>query len=147
MAPLASGLLSGKYQHDGNKPRGDGRLISIQNSGNPGFEKIFTERNWRIVDELVAVAKELERPPAQVALNWVANRPGVASVIIGATKLAQLDDNLRALEFAIPAPLAQRLDDASRPETVHPYHFFEPTMRAMITGGTTVLREPRGYRR
>jgi len=145
-SPLASGMLTGKYKREGTAAKGEGRLAAIQGSGNPGFEKLFTDKNWKIVDELVAVAKQLERPAAQVALNWVANRPGVTSVILGATKLAQLEDNLKSLDFEIPAALAKRLDDVGRPETVHPYHFFEPTMRAMITGGVDVLREPRRYR-
>lgn len=146
-SPLASGMLSGKYRRDGAAgAQGEGRLPAMQRSGNPGFEKLFTERNWGIVDALAAVADELGRTPAEVALNWVASRPGVASTIVGATKLEQLESNLRALEFELPAALAARLEEAGRPETVHPYHFFEPTMRAMITGGTTVLAEPARYR-
>lgn len=145
-SPLASGLLTGKYKREGVKAQGDGRLVAVQGGGNPSFDKLFTERNWRIVDALVSVAKELSRPASQVALNWVTTRPGVASTIVGATKLAQLDENLRALEFSIPAPLAARLDEASKLETAHPYVFFEPTMRAMLTGGTTVLRERTSYR-
>jgi aryl-alcohol dehydrogenase-like predicted oxidoreductase len=146
-SPLGSGMLSGKYRREGTTMRGEGRLQAIQNSGNPGFEKLFTERNWRIVDVLVEVARELEKKPAQVALNWITRRPGVASTIIGATKLEQLDDNLRALDFEIPAPLSARLEEASRPETVHSYLFFEPKMRARINGGASVLAEPPWYRR
>jgi aryl-alcohol dehydrogenase-like predicted oxidoreductase len=137
-SPLASDLLTGKYRREGTAARGEGRLAAVQGAGNPGFEKLFTERNWRIVDALVAAARELERSPAQVALNWVAYRPGVASTIVAATKPEQLDQNLAALDFTLPSELRARLDEASRPETVHPYHFFEPTMRAMIDGGTQV---------
>ena len=140
-SPLASGMLTGKYKRDALDA---GRLGAVKDSGNPGFEKLFTERNWRIVDVVKDVARQLERTPAQVALNWVAHRPGVASLLIGATKIAQLDDNLGALDFELPAELAARLESASRPETVHPYHFFEPTMRAMIDGGATVVRRDRG---
>lgn len=139
-SPLGSGLLTGKYQRKGLKTSGAGRLSVTQDSGNPAFEKLFTERTWAIVDTLTAVAKELGRPPAHVALNWVTNRPGVASTIIGASKLEQLDENLRALDFTIPPVLAERLDQVSRLELVHPYHFFQPTMQGMITGGTTVRR-------
>ncbi|HEU4406708.1 MAG TPA: aldo/keto reductase [Polyangiaceae bacterium] len=145
-SPLASGMLSGKYRREGISATGEGRLPSQQNSGNPAFEKLFTERAWGIVDALTAVAQELGKPPAQVALNWVTRRPGVASTIIGATKPEQLESNLRALEFEIPPALSAKLEAAGRPETVHPYHFFEPAMRTMITGGTTVTREPAWYR-
>ncbi len=141
-SPLASGLLSGKYK----RGEGEGRLSSVKTWGNPGFTKLFTERNFDIAETLVAVAKELGRSPAQVAVNWITRRPGVVSTLIGATKLEQLDDNLAALEFDIPAELSSRLEEASRPELVFPYIFFSPGMRGMLTGGVTVLREPPAYR-
>lgn len=139
-SPLASGMLTGKYKRDALDA---GRLGAVKDSGNPGFEKLFTERNWKLVELVTDVARAVERTPAQVALNWVAHRPAVASILIGATKLTQLDDNLAALDFELPAELAARLEQASRPETVHPHHFFEPTMRAMIDGGASVRRAPR----
>lgn len=140
-SPLASGLLSGKYTREGVAAKGAGRLELVQQGPNPAFLKLFTERNWRIVDELRAVATELERPPAQVALNWVARREGVTSTIVGATKLDQLESNLHALSFEIPDTLRARLDRVSEPESVHPYLFFRPDMQAMVNGGTVVVRE------
>jgi diketogulonate reductase-like aldo/keto reductase len=116
----------------------------LADSGNPAFNK-FTERNWAIVAELESVAKELNHSMAQVALNWVTHRPAVASVIIGATKLHQLQDNLGALDFEIPAELQQRLDRASRPETHFPYTFFEPGLQGMITGDATIGDKPKSY--
>ena len=66
------------------------------------------------------VANELGRSMAQVAVNWVASRPGVSSVLIGATKVAQLKDNLQALDFSIPSNLQARLDEVIKPETPFP---------------------------
>lgn len=143
-SPLASGLLSGKYQPSQNGPEGSGRLATLAGSNNPAFNK-FTEKNWAVVAELEQVAKELDRSMAQVALNWVANRPGVSSVIIGATKLHQLQDNLEALDFEIPSALCQRLDAISQPESRFPYTFFENTLQGMITGGATVGDKPASY--
>ena len=143
-SPLASGLLSGKYKPSQEGVEGSGRLATLANSGNPAFNK-FTEKNWAIVTELEKVAKELNRSMAQVALNWTVNRPAIASVIIGATKLHQLQDNLSALEFEMPAELQQRLDDVSRPETRFPYSFFEPNMQGMLNGGATVGDKPNSY--
>lgn len=143
-SPLASGLLSGKYKPSEQGGGGEGRLALLANSGNPAFNK-FTEKNWAIVAELEAVANELNRSMAQVALNWVANRPAVASVIIGATKLHQLQDNLGALDFEIPAELQERLDVVSRPEARFPYTFFEPSLQGMINGGATVGDKPKRY--
>ena len=59
-SPLASGLLTGKYTREGVKAAGAGRLDVVKDQGNPAFLKLFTERNWTIVDELIAVARELE---------------------------------------------------------------------------------------
>lgn len=144
-SPLGSGILTGKYTREGTRAAGEGRLLMMQDSGNPAFEKLTHARNWQIVDAVVEVARELGRTPAQVALNWVTTRPGVTSTIIGATRPAQLDDNLKALEFEIPAALAARLEAVSAPEVVHPYHFFQPGMRGMLTGGTTVRAAPAWY--
>ena len=143
-SPLASGLLSGKYRPSTGSGTGEGRLKTIEGSGNPAFEK-FTERNWTIVAELERVAAELGRSMAQVAVNWVANRPGVATVLVGATKPHQLQDNLGALDFDIPEELAQRLDQASAMPKRFPYLFFGPEIQGMVAGGTTVGDKPPGY--
>ncbi|MBP0028624.1 aldo/keto reductase [Roseofilum sp. Guam] len=138
-SPLAGGLLSGKYKPSEQGGEGSGRLATMANSGNPVFDR-FTEKNWAIVAELEQVAKQLNRSMPQVALNWVVNRPMVSSVIIGATKLHQLQDNLGALDFEIPIELQQKLDEVSRPEVRSPYTFFESSsqMQTMIHGGVTV---------
>ncbi|MGF1457779.1 MAG: aldo/keto reductase [Leptolyngbyaceae cyanobacterium] len=143
-SPLASGLLSGKYRPSEQGGEGEGRLAMLAGSGNPAFDK-FTDKNWAIVAELEKVAQELERSMAQIALNWVANRPSVASVIVGATKLHQLKDNLGALDFAIPPALHQRLESISRPARQFPYTFFEPSLQGMINGGATVGDKPQSY--
>ena len=136
-SPLASGLLSGKYKREGDSGRGEGRLAQAKD--HPVLARLLRdERNWRIVDVLIDVARQLGKPPAQVALNWVATQPGVTSTIIGATKLVQLEDNLRATEFGIPAELRRRLDEASAIPEIHPYLFYAPVMQAMITGGASV---------
>jgi aryl-alcohol dehydrogenase-like predicted oxidoreductase len=106
----------------------------------------MTPKNFEIAAELVKVAREIERTPAQVALNWITKRPGVSSTIIGATKMAQLEDNLASLEFDIPEPLAARLEEISRPPTHFPYHFFDTAIQSMITGGTRTTREPKWFR-
>jgi hypothetical protein len=86
----------------------------------------------------VEVARQIGRTPAQVALNWVATQPGITSTIIGATKIAQLDDNLASLDFAIPAESRKRLDEVSALEPAHPYIFFSDALQSMMAGGTTV---------
>lgn len=136
-SPLASGFLTGKYKRNGNDGRGEGRLEKMKDSGNPGFAK-FTPQNWKILEVLLDVARQVNRSPAQVALNWVATQPGVTSTIIGANKLSQLQDNLGAIEFSIAPELRRRLDEVSAPASIHPYVFFEPFIQAMIHGGASV---------
>lgn len=139
-SPLASGLLTGRYQ--GEKGiSGEGRLEAVKE--HPAFSGLFTERNWKIAAELSKVAKEIGHSPAQVALNWVTNRPGVSSTIIGATKLNQLQDNLAALDFSIPQELNARLDEISSIETPYPYYFFTgQQFKEMVSGGTHLRRTP-----
>ena len=147
-SPLASGMLSGKYVRQGVKAQGDGRLGTAAATTSPVFSRLLTERNWTIVEALIAVAKEVGRSPAQVALNWIARRPGMAAAIIGASKLEQLEDNLHALDFTLPKPLSDKLEAVSRPETIHPYHFFKDPFftRGLFSGGNIVRAEPIGFR-
>ena len=142
-SPLASGFLAGKYTRDKGPDSSKGsRLEVLKNANNPAFKK-FTERNWQILDALHEVAKEIGCPPAQVAVNWVVTQPGITSTIIGATKLKQLEDNLAALSFKIPAELHAKLDSSSALEPAHPYMFFAGVLQERINGGVTV----RGWER
>jgi aryl-alcohol dehydrogenase-like predicted oxidoreductase len=138
-SPLASGFLAGKYTREGASSSKGSRLHVLKDSDNPVFQK-FTERNFRIVDLLQEVAKQMVRSPAQVALSWVATQPGVTSTIIGATKIKQLEDNLAALSFRIPAELRRKLDEASALEPAHPYMFFDDVLQGRIRGGVKVRR-------
>jgi aryl-alcohol dehydrogenase-like predicted oxidoreductase len=90
------------------------------------------------VDLLGDCARELDRTPAQIALNWISRRPGVASTLISVTRLAQLEDNLAALDFDLPAGLAERLEEASRPDLTYPYYFSGATMGGVVNAGTTI---------
>lgn len=135
-SPLGNGILSGKYKRE--ESSADGRLEILKKSGNTLFDR-FTERNWKIVDVLLAVSKEVGRMPAEVALNWVATQPGVTSTILGVTKVSQLDSNLSSLDFSIPPELRARLDKASELNpTAHPYVFFAPKLQARFRGDVAV---------
>jgi len=73
----------------------------------------LTDRHWRILDALNAVAADVGRTPAQVALNWVTTRPGILGTLVGATTVEQLDANLDAWEIALSADHLQTLEDES----------------------------------
>lgn len=138
-SPLAMGLLSGKY----SSGAAEGRL-SLDASGS-GLG-LFTERNVRIVAALEAVARTVGRSMAQVALNWVVNRPGVAAAIIGASRLEQLDDNLAALDFDLPAEEKAVLDAASAIDAPYPYRLFADDYQAgILNTGSSVGAKPWTY--
>jgi len=141
-SPLGSGVLTGKYSRDKS---GAGRLATLDKGKNPVFQKL-TEKNFDIADRLKRVAKKVGKSPAQVALNWITKRPGVATTIIGATKMEQLEDNLQSLSFEIPQELSNQLDEVSRPPVFHPYNFYTPEMGKLRNGDNQVAAEPPWYR-
>jgi len=141
-SPLGSGVLTGKYRRDKS---GTGRLATLDKGKNPVFQKL-TEKNFDIADRLKRVAKKLGRSPAQVALNWITKRPGVATTIIGATKMEQLEDNLQSLSFELPQELSKQLEEVSRPSVFHPYNFYMPEMSKLRNGDSQVSAEPPWYR-
>jgi aryl-alcohol dehydrogenase-like predicted oxidoreductase len=137
-SPLGNGLLSGKYKKETQSGPPDGRLEIQKSAGGALFER-FTERNWTIVDALLEVSNQMGRPPAEVALNWVATQPGVTSTILGMTKVSQLDSNLSSLDITIPAELRARLNKASELDpAAHPYVFFGPKLQARIRGDLSI---------
>jgi aryl-alcohol dehydrogenase-like predicted oxidoreductase len=137
-SPLGSGFLSGKYKtigRAGTDRAPAGRLDKT--AGSPLFDR-DSERNWRILAVLNEVAEALGKPPAQVALSWLAARPGVSSIILGATRLEQFRENLGAASLVIPDDLRARLDAASRIEVVSPYEFFVDPHKSMFRGNFQV---------
>jgi aryl-alcohol dehydrogenase-like predicted oxidoreductase len=149
-SPLGAGLLTGKYgremlaqagRHGGLPDRaavvGQGESDGRLNGDNPFGGMLFTARNFDIVEVVRAVATELGRSMAEVALAWVAGRPGVASVLIGASRPDQLVQNMAALDIRFTPDQQERLDRASAPPTLNPYFIFDlPT--ATIFGGYPV---------
>lgn len=134
-SPLAGGFLSGKYTREAaGKMSGDGRLAG----DNPLGQTPFTDRNWDILDALKRVADEVGRSPAEVALAWTATRPGVDSVLIGASKPDQLDKNVAALDVALSTEQVSALDKASVPGDAFPWSGFTAGIRRSIFGGADV---------
>ncbi|WP_324674188.1 aldo/keto reductase [Hymenobacter sp. GOD-10R] len=133
-SPLAAGFLAGKYHREDPKATTDGRL----SGPNPFGDQLFTDRNWRVLDSLREVATEANLPLAQVALAWAAAQPSMSSLIIGASKLEQLHDNLASIEVRLTADQLQKLDQASALDPIYPYPIFSPAVNRGIFGGHTV---------
>ncbi|MBM2614917.1 aldo/keto reductase [Actinoplanes sp. LDG1-06] len=135
-SPVAGGLLTGKYRRSADGLDGSGRLAG----------GAVSEHDWRVIEALEGVAADLGRPMAQVAVNWVATRPGVASVVLGASSAQQVASNLAALEFELPAEARRRLDEASATPAVPPYAMFTPEYQSWIVSpGLGIGDKPEGY--
>jgi aryl-alcohol dehydrogenase-like predicted oxidoreductase len=116
-SPLAAGLLSGKYRRDQPKPNA---RVSQGGSPVPGFA-VSDEILYKTVDALTEVAKETGKTVAQVALNWLLQRPSVDCIIIGARNEEQLKQNLDAVGWNLSLEQVKKLDVASEVSPVYPY--------------------------
>ena len=105
-SPLAGGLLSGKFDRDHQSPEGARR------SGFD-FPVVDKERAWNVVDAMRPVAEAHGVSMARVALAWLLSKDAVTSVIVGAKRLDQLEDNLAAVDLVLTDDETARLDAAS----------------------------------
>ncbi len=121
-SPLAGGVLSGKYRKDSDFPAGT-RGAETENPIT--FTYRLDDRAWNVVDAVGKVAAEIGKTPAQVALNWVVNRPGITAPIIGARNLTQLEDNLGAIGWQLEKPQRDTLAWASAFRLGYPYEFIQ----------------------
>jgi aryl-alcohol dehydrogenase-like predicted oxidoreductase len=105
-SPLAQGVLSGKYT-GGARPSGSRATDAQRNQ----FMRAYLEpETLSRVDRLQPIANELGISLAQLALAWCLRRPGIASVIVGATRTAQLEENAKASGVVLPPELLARID-------------------------------------
>jgi aryl-alcohol dehydrogenase-like predicted oxidoreductase len=121
-SPLGGGWLTGKYRRD-QRPKGATRLGENPERGVEAYDRRSQhERTWTVVETVQDVAKQRGVSMAQLALAWLVDRPAVASVILGARTLNQLDDNLAAAGLHLTTEEIAQLDVASDPEAAdYPY--------------------------
>jgi len=115
-SPLGWGRLTGKIRRGSALPA-TSRLHKTADAGPP----VSDEYVYQVVDALDAVAKETGKTVAQIALNWLLQRPTVANVIVGARNETQLHDNLGALGWSLNAAQMAQLDQASTRPLPYPY--------------------------
>jgi aryl-alcohol dehydrogenase-like predicted oxidoreductase len=115
-SPLAGGLLTGKYRRGQPGPAGSRLLSGWDEPPVRDQDKLYD-----IVEVIVDVAQARGASPAQVALAWLLDRPGVTSVIIGARTEQQLADNLGTADLSLTLEEQARLEAVSRPPLLYPY--------------------------
>jgi aryl-alcohol dehydrogenase-like predicted oxidoreductase len=121
-SPLRGGWLSGKFRRGMQGPPVDSRIaIADQKGWGERWSVYNNETTWKVLDALFTVAEEANRTPAQVAINWLLQRPAVTAPIIGARTLAQLEANLGAAGWSLTGPQMERLNRASDPGLPYPY--------------------------
>jgi len=106
--PLAGGVLTGKYKPGAEPPQGSRALTQ------PQFKARITERNLALAGAMQRLADEAGVTVAQLTLAWVIGRPGVTSALVGATRVAQQEENLKAVDAALAPEIAKRIDERSQ---------------------------------
>ncbi|MBC7909517.1 MAG: aldo/keto reductase [Pyrinomonadaceae bacterium] len=117
-SPLSGGFLSGKYRRDNPQPE-DARRNEFN------FPPIDEARKFDAIDALDEVAKRHDSTVAQVALAWLLAQPGITSIIIGANKMSQLEDNLKAADVKLSAEDLEQLNAATAPAPRYPQWMIE----------------------
>lgn len=112
-SPLAGGLLSGKFSRENQNPDGSRRSEF-------DFPIVDKERAWKVIDVMRPIAEAHGCSPARIALAWLLSKPVVTSVLVGAKRLSQLEDNIAAIDIVLTTEEIQRLDAVSEPPPEYP---------------------------
>jgi aryl-alcohol dehydrogenase-like predicted oxidoreductase len=107
--PLASSMLTGKYKRD-TKPAAETRFGKVPRLA----ETYMTDANWTIVERLERFCAERGHTILELAFSWLAARPTVASVIAGASAAAQVEQNVKAIGWALSADDIAKVDEMTR---------------------------------
>jgi aryl-alcohol dehydrogenase-like predicted oxidoreductase len=129
-SPLKGGILSGKYTRANHGTQRADRGARI--------ETLLGDKTYDLIDALIAVAREVDSTPARVALAWLAQKPGVSSIILGARTQKQLDDNLAAVDLVLTPAHVAKLDDLSKPTLDFPADMLAGSVPGFAYGGTTI---------
>jgi aryl-alcohol dehydrogenase-like predicted oxidoreductase len=127
-SPLRGGVLTGKYTRE--------NAGQVQPARGARVTNYLTDRAYAIIDELLRIAAARGTTPAAIALAWVMSRPAVASTIIGARTVDQLEQNLAAADVALAADEIAALDGLSEPALNFPAAFLKGADSFMHAGAT-----------
>jgi aryl-alcohol dehydrogenase-like predicted oxidoreductase len=125
-SPLASGFLTGRYTRQDPTDGGKGRLAGFD------FLPHDREKSYELIDKMKAIAQRHKATVAQVALAWLLAKSHVASILLGASKMAQLEDNLGSLGVKLSPHEMQELDTFTAPPPLYPNWFQSRTLDAAV---------------
>jgi aryl-alcohol dehydrogenase-like predicted oxidoreductase len=125
-SPLSGGFLTGRYTRENFKSSG-GRLS--------GFDILPYDRDkaYALIEQMSAVAKRYSATVAQIALAWLLAKSHVTAILVGASKLPQLDDNLGAVDVKLSSEDVAALDAATAPQPIYPNWFQEGTVDPAVS--------------
>lgn len=112
-SPLAGGFLSGKYTRETPAPE-DARLNTFK------LPPIDVDKGYDVVNVLKQIAQKHGASPAQVAIAWILTKSFISSVIIGANKMHQLEDNLGAVNLNLSVQEVEQLNELTAPQSLYP---------------------------
>jgi aryl-alcohol dehydrogenase-like predicted oxidoreductase len=136
-SPLAGGLLSGKYRRGEDAPAGSRRASEWTEP--PIYDE---DKLYDTIEAVVEVAEGRGVAPAQVALAWLLERPGITTVIVGARTEEQLADNLAAADLKLSAQETARLEEVSRPTLIYPFWHQAMSANDRLGAGDLSLLRP-----
>ncbi|MBN1219321.1 MAG: aldo/keto reductase [Anaerolineae bacterium] len=130
-SPLRGGWLSGKYRRGMAGPPSGTRVEIAEKEGwSESWAAYATERTWNIIDVLLAMAEEVGKTPAQVALRWLLHRPGVTAPITGVRTMEHLEDNIGTTGWTLRDDQMTRLTEVSEMTPSYPYDFIRRAAQA-----------------
>lgn len=140
-SPLAEGVLTGKYRRGGGVGATSGSAVDSDRQKVLIERGDLTERSLKIAEAVQRVALEIERTPSQVSLAWLLSKPGVASVIIGARSLAQLEENLGAIDVQLSDSHLGMLEKETSVDLGYPHSYLATLMNSShMTGTMNIVR-------
>jgi len=120
-SPLAGGFLTGRYTRQ-DPSGGKGRISGFD------FLPHDKEKGYDLIDRMKAIADRHRASVAQIALAWLLAKPHVTSILLGASKVSQLDDNLGSLNVVLTAAEMKEFDELTAPALSYPSWFQARTL-------------------
>jgi len=122
-SPVAGGWLTGKYGR--NQPPPSNSRVGRKDRWDDQPEQRESELTWRVIDNLIEIGKDCGKTPAQIALNWILQQPGITASILGVRTLEQLKENLGCIGWQLSEEEMNKLKKASHVPLPYPYRFIE----------------------